>query len=493
MQLHQSLYNSVLSRPTQLKIVPTRTIQKSSTQLGKSQKRTLVQPIAVSSDQHKFQGAQNRNPEQNLQDKEGYDVYVYQPVPLEEGEEKHTISVFVADESGLINRVAGVFARRGVNIESLAVGLNIDTALFTIVVNGTPQTVSNLVKQLTKLVKVRYVEDITDSDRMNRELLLLKLRAPAGPARTEVLQIAEIFRAQVVDVSERCLTVCCSGDPGKNLAFMRVMRKFGIVESARTGRITLKRGEELLEMGGWGDGLEQKIRLRELMNEAAPQMDGGEQSVDGDVYMVDNKQETERFWKARNVITASYEDAQADSQGFTPHTLSIDVKDNPGVLNTVTGVIARRGYNLQSLAVGPSEIIGRSRIITVVPTDRRGCQKLIKQIEKLVIVDSIKDLTQVPTISRELMLIKVRCGPSQRQDIYTISQIFKADICDISPTTITLELQGQNDRMVRLQKVIEQYGILEIARTGRIALTRDSGIDSQVLEQSYLTQLSLGY
>ena len=91
--------------------------------------------------------------------------------------------------------------RAGANIESLAVGLNIDKALFTIVTTGNRSAIANLVKQLSKLVKVRYVEDITHAMRVERELVLFKVRAPPGPARTEVLQLVDIFRARVIDVS----------------------------------------------------------------------------------------------------------------------------------------------------------------------------------------------------------------------------------------------------------------------------------------------------
>ena len=186
---------------------------------------------------------------------------------MESGITKAVLSAFVADEAGIINRVAGVFARRGANIESLAVGLNIDKALFTIVVAGSRSTVANLVKQTAKLVKVRYVEDISRSPRVERELVLFKVAAPssAGSLRAEVLQLADIFRARVVDVGPECVTLCCTGDAGKSAALQRALEstsggmnskngngKSIVREIARTGRVALKRGPALLEMGGWG-------------------------------------------------------------------------------------------------------------------------------------------------------------------------------------------------------------------------------------------------
>eukprot|EP00884_Botryococcus_braunii_P000807 jgi/Botrbrau1/10727/Bobra.357_1s0028.1 len=411
------------------------------------------------------------------QEEEEYDVYTNLPMPLEEGEEKHTISVFVADEAGLINRVAGVFARRGANIESLAVGLNIDKALFTIVVTGTPRNVANLVKQIAKLVKVRYVEDITRADRIERELVLLKISAAAGPDRTEVMQIADIFRARVVDVSERSITLCVTGDPGKCTAMQRALGKFTVKEVARTGRISLKRGDALLEMGGWGDG----FRNNPPRERPAPAKDQPVplESVDGDVYMVDKA--AHGVWEVENVLEATYH--RTGSSEDEPHTLSIEVEDVPGVLNQVTGVFARRGFNVQSLAVGPSERPGQSRITMVIPGGPEGTSKLIKQLNKLVYVQKVTDLSPFPFISRELMLIKVSCTADQRRQLSDLANIFRGTVCDVSLNTVTLEIQGKEDKMFALQQLLQPYGILEIARTGRVALARDSGVDSRYLER----------
>ena len=344
-------------------------------------------------------------------------MYIDEGRPLNEGEEKHVISVFVADEAGLINRVAGVFARRGANIESLAVGLNIDRALFTIVVAGTARTVSNLVKQLGKLVKVRYVEDITATKRVDRELMLIKVSAASGASRREVIQLSQIFRARVVDVSDASVTLCASGDPGKIAALQRVLARFGIVEIGRTGRISLKRGGALLEPSS------ASALPSEVVSRAPPGSDGPAAfiSMDADVYMVD-KDEGRGVWDVQNILeppveyvndkgTAAGSGAGGDgvtAPDFSAHTLSLLVADIPGVLQQVTGAFARRGYNVQSLAVGPAEAPGVSRITMVVPGTERAIATLLKHVVKLVYVKQIADLTNRPYVTRELMLVKVR-------------------------------------------------------------------------------------
>jgi len=130
------------------------------------------------------------------------------------GRRRHTLSVFVGDEPGMINRVAGVFARRGFNIESLAVGLNVDRALFTIVVIGTDREAEMLRKQLLKLVNVRSVENITDIPTCEKGLMLVKVSLNSGQERAEILELASIFNARTVDVADNGLILALSGDPG---------------------------------------------------------------------------------------------------------------------------------------------------------------------------------------------------------------------------------------------------------------------------------------
>uniref|UniRef100_A0A1D1ZYX2 ACT domain-containing protein n=1 Tax=Auxenochlorella protothecoides TaxID=3075 RepID=A0A1D1ZYX2_AUXPR len=405
---------------------------------------------------------------------EGYDVYVYEAEPLEEGVAKHTLSVFVGDEAGMINRVAGVFARRGANIESLAVGLTQDKALFTIVATGTEATVANLCKQLAKLVNVRYVEDITASEHFQRELFIAKVAAPPGATRTELQQVAEVFRARVVDVAERTLTLSATGDPGKIAALQRALGRFGIVELVRTGRIALKRGENLFT------GPQVYRKRPAISNADAGEPVNVEASMDGDVYTSSGSGSAahEGVWNVRNVLDAYYENEGSE---FEPYTLLLEVQDRPGVLNQVTGVVARRGYNVQSLAVGNSEREGYSRITMVVPGNATGIEKLMKQVQKLVYVDRVTNLNANPFVARELMLIKVRATAAQRGELLNLAQIFHGSVLDVSLTTLTIEVTGKEDKMRALQSVLEPYGILEVARTGRISLVRDSGVDTKYL------------
>ncbi|KAL5783946.1 hypothetical protein ACOSQ2_006338 [Xanthoceras sorbifolium] len=395
---------------------------------------------------------------------------------------RHTISVFVGDESGMINRIAGVFARRGYNIESLAVGLNKDKALFTIVVSGTDRVLRQVVEQLQKLVNVLKVEDLSNEPQVERELMLIKVNADPE-YRAEIMWLVDIFRAKIVDISEHSLTVEVTGDPGKMVAVQRNLSKFGIREIARTGKIALRREKLGASAPFWRFSAASYPDLRESMpvdalagtqNKAL--VSETDLSAGGDVYPVEPSdsfnQVLDAHWGVLN---------DEDTSGLRSHTLSMLVNDSPGVLNIVTGVFARRGYNIQSLAVGHAETEGLSRITTVVPGTDESIRKLVQQLYKLIDLHEVRDLTQLPFAERELMLIKIAVNSAARRDVLDIASIFRARAVDVSDHTVTLELTGDLDKMVALQRLLEPYGICEVARTGRVALVRESGVDSRYL------------
>lgn len=160
---------------------------------------------------------------------------------------KHTISVLVENRPGVLARVAGLFARRGYNIDSLAVSTTQqpDTSRMTVVTEGDEHAVEQITKQLYKLVDVIKVYDHLDEEVVDRELVLIKVKAD-GKTRSEVMQIADIFRAQIVDVSEGTLTVQCAGTEQKIDSLIRLLRGFGVLELVRTGKVVLTRGSKAM-------------------------------------------------------------------------------------------------------------------------------------------------------------------------------------------------------------------------------------------------------
>lgn len=164
------------------------------------------------------------------------------------------------------------------------------------------------------------------------------------------------------------------------------------------------------------------------------------------------------------------------------HTLSVLVEDEAGVLTRIAGLFARRGFNIESLAVGPAEQPGISRITMVVPGDDQVIEQLAKQLYKLINVLKVQDITETPSVERELMLLKVNADGTNRSEVVGLAQIFRARVVDVSEESLTLEVVGDPGKMVAIEQVLNRFGITEIARTGKIALTRESGVNTEYLK-----------
>ena len=164
------------------------------------------------------------------------------------------------------------------------------------------------------------------------------------------------------------------------------------------------------------------------------------------------------------------------------HTISVLVEDESGVLTRIAGLFARRGFNIESLAVGPAEKLGASRITMVVNGDEETIEQLTKQLHKLINVIKVTDITKIPCVERELMLIKVKASASNRNEVLQISQIFRARTVDMSEDTLTIEVVGDPGKMVAIVSMLNKFGIKEIARTGKIALIRESGVNTEYLK-----------
>ncbi|BAS27111.1 acetolactate synthase small subunit [Limnochorda pilosa] len=153
-------------------------------------------------------------------------------------------------------------------------------------------------------------------------------------------------------------------------------------------------------------------------------------------------------------------------------TLSILVENHFGVLARVAGLFSRRGFNIESLSVAPSEDPTLSRITLVTPADERELEQLTKQLHKLVDVVKISDITQDDRIERELALIKVAAQPANRQEILQVVDIFRARVVDVSERSVVVEVTGDEGKVDAMEQLLRPYGIKEMVRTGKVAMVR---------------------
>ena len=157
---------------------------------------------------------------------------------------------------------------------------------------------------------------------------------------------------------------------------------------------------------------------------------------------------------------------------MSTHVLSLLVEDKPGLLTRVAGLFARRGFNIESLAVGHSEIEGLSRITVVVDVEELPLEQVTKQLNKLVNVIKIVELDPEASVQREHLLIKVRVDNTTRSQILEAVNLFRARVVDVSPDALVIEVTGDSGKVQALLRVLEPYGIREIAQSGLLAIGR---------------------
>lgn len=156
------------------------------------------------------------------------------------------------------------------------------------------------------------------------------------------------------------------------------------------------------------------------------------------------------------------------------HVMSVLVQNKPGVLSRVTGLISRRGFNIDSLSVAPTEDATKSRITAVVEADEVAYEQITKQLNKLVSVHKIHDMTDTDSIERELVLFKVSAPPENRGEVIEVANVFRAKIVDVGKSSLTIEATGAASKLVAMEELLRGYGIKEITRTGVTAMTRSS-------------------
>lgn len=164
-------------------------------------------------------------------------------------------------------------------------------------------------------------------------------------------------------------------------------------------------------------------------------------------------------------------------------TLSILVENQSGVLARVAGLFSRRGFNIESLSVAPTEDPTLSRITLVTLVDEQELEQLTKQLHKLVDVVKISDITEDDHIERELALIKVAAQPSNRQEILQVVDIFRARVVDVSERSVVVEVTGDQAKVDAMEQLLRPYGIREMVRTGKVAMVRGARTAPQVVRE----------
>ena len=162
------------------------------------------------------------------------------------------------------------------------------------------------------------------------------------------------------------------------------------------------------------------------------------------------------------------------SNAMTRHTLSVLVEDQPGVLARISALFSRRGFNIESLAVGPTEIEGISRMTIVVNVDELPLEQVTKQLNKLVNVLKIVELEPDSAVQRELLLVKVKADMDNRSHVLETVQLFRAKVVDVATDTVTVEATGSRDKLEALLRVLEPYGVKELVQSGMVAMGRGS-------------------
>jgi len=163
------------------------------------------------------------------------------------------------------------------------------------------------------------------------------------------------------------------------------------------------------------------------------------------------------------------------SDAMRRHVISVLVQNQPGVLSRVSGLFSRRGFNIDSLAVGPTEDIELSRITVTVHGDHALVDQMVQQLYKLICVQKVLVLDAGQAVERQLVLVKVRADMQSRDAVMRVVDIFRARIVDVTRETLTVEITGEDDKIAALLGLLTDYGIVEMVRTGAIALQRGPG------------------